>query len=778
MVAPPPGWLAASLAVAGVQLAAAARLLWRSRRPAKRDNAPSACVIVPFKGRTRPDNIKAFLEQEYPGPLAWRFVVADAADPVVKMLPKEHLVVSGAVPAKASEKCLNLVAGVAASGDAELLLFADADVKVGPHWARHLASALLDSGATMATAALLPAPEGGPSLLRAAWLAAGLSWFEPLTIGVGQSLALRRKDYETLDVARLWSHAVSDDLALSNAVRRSGGKSVLVPVAAPEGRGGNWSQSVEQFTKWLTLFRFEMPHVWWPGLAAVLIKVGAIWQSLSHPFCPALLGVVLLGDVVTLFVAVTALDSWRRAIAVSLSAPLLLAVHTWNYLASAFHREIVWSGWTYHLDRNLAERGAVPALYARRRRLLRLAFALAGATLAGWAFRGGPWGALAWVGFVPLLLLIDDAAPGEAFCWGLLYGVVRWCAGLPWMDAFLAHFLRTGPPETLAWLVGIALTQSLRWGLCAGLAALARKPWRGAVFAAAALAMEWRWPAILPEPLAYTQLGVPAFVAWGALTVADLLLAANALFAAGRRWTVALAAALMGFCLTRELPPPRTAERLLPYDAVQGRDYDPYRFKGQKLEQSELVVWPEGAFKDDVGHLPARSALTLLTARERGKNVAVLLQPDGSVSIAEKETLVPFGEYMPRFLGFLRWASPRTDRLLPGQPSKPLELPSGVLAGTLICYENLRPERARRLAAQGAEFLVTQANSSWCPDPRAAAMHARFSALRAIETRLPVLHVSDLGPTVLYGPDGRELAALEPGKPGLLRGHIPLKARR
>lgn len=774
-MAPPPGWLAASVAVAAVQLAAAARLLWRSRRPAKRENAPSACVIVPFKGRTRPAHIAAFLEQDYPGPLSWKFVVADADDPVVRLLPREHLLVTGARPADASEKCLNLIAGVKASGDAELLLFADADVKVGPYWARHLASALLDSGATVATAALLPAHEGGPSVLRAAWLAAGLTWFEPMRIAVGQSMALRRKDYEALDVERLWQKAVSDDLSLSNAVRRAGGRTILVPWAAPEGRGGGWGASIAQFTKWLVLFRYEMPHVWWTGLFAVVVKAGAIWQSLTRPFCPTLLAVVLGGDALTLLVAVTALDSLRRAVVVALSAPLLLAVHAWNFAVSAFHHEIVWAGWTYPLEREKAAFGAVPALYARRRRLLRLLLGLAGAVAAGWSFCGGAWGLLAWVGFVPLLWLIEDERPGAAFAWGLAYGMARWLAGVPWMKAFIAFFLRTGPPETLAWLLALAMTQSLRWGLCAGLAAFAPRPWRGAAFAAFAVLCEWRWPALLPEPLAYTQLFAPAFVAWGTLTVADVLLAANALLAARRRWSVALACALAAFALSRRLPPPAPGGPAAAFAAVQAPRWTPVPPDGSSEPAFEF--WPEGAFKEDLRHLPPPPGTSLVVARLDGRKAAVLLQPDGSLSIAEKETLVPFGEYMPAALSALRRFSPRTDDLLPGRPAKPLELRPGLLAGTLICYENMRPERARRLARQGAAFLVTLASSAWGPDPRGAQMHGRYSQLRAIETGLPVLHVTERGPTVLFDGRGRELARLPSGEGRVLRGLLPLEGR-
>lgn len=777
MVAPPPGWLAVSLAVAGVQFCAAARLLWRSRRPAKRDNAPSACVIVPFKGRTYPDNVKAFLEQEYPGPLSWRFVVADARDPAVAQIPREHLLVSGALPRESSEKCLNLIAGVEASADAELLLFADADVKVGPHWARHLASALLDSGATMATAALLPAPEGGPSLLRAAWLAAGLSWFEPLCVGVGQSLALRRSDYEKLDVKRLWSRAVSDDLSLSNAVRRAGGRTILVPHAAPLGRGGDWSQSVAQFTKWLTLFKYEMPHVWWPGAVAVLIKAGAVWQALSGPFCPALLGVVLLGDAATLFTAVTALDSWRRAVAVSLCAPLLLLCHAWNYLASAFHREIVWAGWTYHLDDSRAERGAVPALYARRRRFLRLACAGLGAALAGMAYWPGRWGWLAWLGFAPLLMLLEGERPARAFAWGLLYGSARWLAGLPWMYGFIAGFLRTGPPETCVWLAALAATQSLRWGLVSALTAAVPRQ-RLAVFVLSALLAELYWPAIFPEPLAYTQLFQPALLQtlsfWPLLPAALILLFNAGL--ASRRPALLLAAGALAFGLQSwgrgEMG--RAAARTLRVAALQGLGDGRY---ADASPSAPLVVWPEGVFTGRLDALPRLPSPTLLTAHHLGKNLAALVLPDGFTS-AEKEMLVPFGERMPAGLAWLRRLSPKTGALAPGVPSGTMTLPGGEQVGTMICYENLFPARGLHLAALGADLLVTQARSSWSDSRRAAEMHARFGALRALETRRAVLHAADAGPTVLYAPDGRELARRPWGEPGLLLADAPLPEAR
>ena len=63
----------------------------------------------------------------------------------------------------------------------------------------------------------------------------------------------------------------------------------------------------------------------------------------------------------------------------------------------------------------------------------------------------------------------------------------------------------------------------------------------------------------------------------------------------------------------------------------------------------------------------------------------------------------------------------------------------------LICYEDVFPGLARANAAAGAEVLVNLTNNAWYGEGAAAYQHAAHSALRAAETRRPVVRCGNGG---------------------------------
>jgi apolipoprotein N-acyltransferase len=101
-------------------------------------------------------------------------------------------------------------------------------------------------------------------------------------------------------------------------------------------------------------------------------------------------------------------------------------------------------------------------------------------------------------------------------------------------------------------------------------------------------------------------------------------------------------------------------------------------------------------------------------------------------------------------LGWLQKIVPVGDGdILPGTDPTLLQMPvadgNTARAAPLICYEDVFPSLARSSVQAGADVLVVMTNDGWFGEGGAAVQHAAHSALRAVETRRPVLRVGNGG---------------------------------
>jgi len=190
----------------------------------------------------------------------------------------------------------------------------------------------------------------------------------------------------------------------------------------------------------------------------------------------------------------------------------------------------------------------------------------------------------------------------------------------------------------------------------------------------------------------------------------------------------------------------------------------------------DVVVWPEAAPPfaiagpdTDEGRAMVQSvvdaegkplilgAVSLVPADASGKggdyNSLFVMNPGTGLEpeFYAKQKRVPFGEYVPwrDWLPFLGKVVPLAADTLPGkwQQPLPLQVPGGkmLLAGPLICYEDIFPALARQQAKAGADFLVVVTNDAWYGVEGGALQHAAHSVLRAVETRRPLLRCGNDG---------------------------------
>ncbi len=218
--------------------------------------------------------------------------------------------------------------------------------------------------------------------------------------------------------------------------------------------------------------------------------------------------------------------------------------------------------------------------------------------------------------------------------------------------------------------------------------------------------------------------------------------------------------------------------------------------------KSELLLWPEAAtpfvFEQEPGY---RSLVTGITKearvpllfgspalrRERDGtpyllNSAYLLNPSGEITGRyDKQHLVPFGEYIPlkRILFFLDKLVVGIGDFQPGPGPILLSFARGpdqqkTRFGVAICFEVIFPDLVRRLAREGANFLVTITNDAWFGKTVAPHQHFAMVVFRAVENRMAFARAANTGVSGLIDPTGRILATTPIFTERAVTGSIPL----
>lgn len=367
-------------AIAAVQLGATWLLQRRLRFEAARAAAahfPSVAVIVPFKGAPEglEDNVAAILSQDHSGRLSFVFVVQDESDPAYERLksmrqqrpdPRVRLLLSREPPRRCAGQISNLLHGAgAAPEDAEVLLFADSDIRPPPFWISRLAAPLQDPRVTVSTTFALPVPaRAAPGTwLRLLWFAAGLPYYAARPWAAGPSIAMRRRDFDALGVAEAWSRSLSNDVSLTRRVRAAGGEIRFVPGAMPGNPGeSSFSEVLAGLNRWAVIQKFYLRPVWVLALLVLAAKLWCLGRSLWPPGPWGLAAFVVAADMANLAAILAVLeaavphafDPLPRTLRPAplwgaLWAPALLALQAANYAQSLWRDTVEWSGWRYRL---------------------------------------------------------------------------------------------------------------------------------------------------------------------------------------------------------------------------------------------------------------------------------------------------------------------------------------------------------------------------------------------------------------------------------------------
>ncbi|AKL73423.1 apolipoprotein N-acyltransferase [Actinobacteria bacterium IMCC26256] len=276
-----------------------------------------------------------------------------------------------------------------------------------------------------------------------------------------------------------------------------------------------------------------------------------------------------------------------------------------------------------------------------------------------------------------------------------------------------------------------------------------------------------------------------------------------------------VAALLVLIFLAAGLNPPTTREvGALKIAAIQGNDLNRmlssdeisnqvltekhFDLAGQLTGDYDLIIFPESALMSDPEADPLLMSRIVATARRHNSFVLInainreqegaiyntnrLYAPDGSlVANYSKRHLVPFGEYVPwrSELSFISAIDQVPEDFTAGQNNASN---SGVLnldrkkIGSLICFESVFPELARREVRDGAEALIVSTNNRSYRRSANSAQHVQSSQMRAAETGRALVQASISGISAIIDPRGHIEKRTELFKPAIIETKVPLRA--
>jgi ceramide glucosyltransferase len=345
--------------------------------------APRVALFCPVKG-VEPgleQNLAALTSFDYPDYEIF-FAMASGEDPAHKILDKLaasskhriHIVIAGR-PEGRGEKVNNLRAAVQQATEGfDVFAFADSDGRPGRRWLARLVGPLADANLGAVTTFRWYFQQG-----HGFWSALASAWNAPAATYLGEhhnnfcwggGTAIRRERFEQIGAYECWNGSVSDDLSLTEALRRAGAPILfapecLVPTVLDCGAAG----LLEFTNRQIIIARVYEPRLWALGGLAHLLYCGAVLSGLGLYFANLIAGapaihILLLAMVPPVFsmargvLRLTAvmelLPGWKSKLLAdgwiwTLLAGVVPFLSLWNTVVALFTREIRWRGIRYQL---------------------------------------------------------------------------------------------------------------------------------------------------------------------------------------------------------------------------------------------------------------------------------------------------------------------------------------------------------------------------------------------------------------------------------------------
>lgn len=444
--------------------------------------------------------------------------------------------------------------------------------------------------------------------------------------------------------------------------------------------------------------------------------------------------------------------------------------------------------------------------------------------LCAFSFLYSSWGALAFVAFAPAMSLATRLSASQIYMVGLLTGVVAFGVANYWIYLFCFNLTASMMQSGFLFLIyifycaqGITLFlvgSSVLWKYLPLPVYCCTVPLLGAslfhafpyLFDFSLAATQVGFSAIL-LPISYTgHWGLTSLILLSNTIVATLLISRNPirlalcgtlvaalgfwfyLSADGKSSSTATLGGQTAYPIAifqSNDPPslvPTTPEGA--YTAGYPKDVDQmYSLLGRGIA---LAVWPEGSPKGVIANprvlasyqQHARRLEVNFLLQDTGRpsqsvrqnvNRSIYITQEGAVQYYQKVKRIPFGEYIPAFVGQMPFSSAISSVFSAInndiQPGAAPVLFGGETLRILpfVCYDILHAKFV--LGAVGEfsdiDLIVLQSNDAWFLSEYQSRMHNAFAILRAVESRRPLLHVNNRGPSYLINAFGKVIARTE-----------------
>jgi ceramide glucosyltransferase len=346
--------------------------------------APFVSIIAPCRGLDEDleANLSALFCQKFPA-YEILFVVDSETDAAVSVIEKllnknsvsAKLVVAGKATDSA-QKVHNLRQAVLETSDAsEVYVFVDSDARPSENWLSNLIAPLADEkiGAASGYRWFISKKMNFSSELRSAWnasIASALGANVRTNFCWGGSMAIRRETFEKIDMRERWRGVLSDDFAVTRAMKEAGLPIYFVPQALTASvENCTFGELLEFTTRQMKITRVYAPNLWIQVLLGTSIfNLVFIWGIFilifgaisEFSFWFALVALILI-------FAFSVGKSWLRLNAVRLVLKdferelkkqfrtqntlwiLAPALFFYNAVCAAVSRKIVWRGIKYEL---------------------------------------------------------------------------------------------------------------------------------------------------------------------------------------------------------------------------------------------------------------------------------------------------------------------------------------------------------------------------------------------------------------------------------------------
>jgi cellulose synthase/poly-beta-1,6-N-acetylglucosamine synthase-like glycosyltransferase len=238
-------------------------------------------VIVPCKGLAKnlENNLQALCDQEYPN-YQIIFVLDSSQDPAFPLVntlvnSSKNARIEYAEPLpEASGKIAALISGIYAAGPVDVYVFADSDIRPHVHWLAHLVAGLSKEKVGATTGFRWFFPDNLTTALISVWnMTSMATLFHPLTNCTwGGSTAIKRTLFESLQIESKWKRGFSDDLILTEAVKKAGYIIQFVPSCISE---SPVETQLTKFLRWgtgqFTWVRWYNPVIWFSSFVGMVL---------------------------------------------------------------------------------------------------------------------------------------------------------------------------------------------------------------------------------------------------------------------------------------------------------------------------------------------------------------------------------------------------------------------------------------------------------------------------------------------------------------------------